>query len=139
MTKQIADTWQPRLKFTKSGKPVMARPHEATFRGIHNASKSKALIVLYRRNQLGQAALSLAELAESSGVKYSYLESRLAKWVKWDYLIRKVKQGNNRPVYCYSIAARGIHFVEKRIPKKRLLDYKAEIREHRVKNNAEGY
>ncbi|MFC2022043.1 hypothetical protein ACFLTR_02360 [Chloroflexota bacterium] len=95
----------------------------------------RPLIVLYHRiNRLAASTgLSLKELSEQSGVKYSYLESRLAKWVKWEYIIRKVKQGDNRPVYCYSIASRGIHFVEDRIPRDRLQDYIAEIREHKAK------
>lgn len=129
MSKQIADTWTPRLKYTKNGKTVIARPHEATFKGRHNACKSKVLIVLYKIRGYPKG-LSLSELARDTGVKYSYLESRLGKWVQWDYIDRKIKQGDNRPVYCYYISARGIHFVEKRIPKKRRLDYEAEIREH---------
>jgi hypothetical protein len=60
--------------------------------------------------------------------------SRVGKWVAWDYLVRKIKQGMNRPVYSYSIAKRGEHFIEDRIPRERLKDYLEEIRASRVKS-----
>ncbi len=108
-------------------------PHEATFNGIHNASKSKVLITLYHhRHKLGNnGGLSLRELSIYSGVPYSYLESRLGKWAKWKYVLRKVKMGGNRPVFCYEIAARGEKFVEIRIPADRREDYVKEIRQWR--------
>jgi hypothetical protein len=113
----------------KDGKLIIARPHEATFKGKHNACKSKVLIVLYHRKYrlVDNTGLSLKELADASGVKYFYLETRLSKWVEWGYVIRKIKMGGNRPVYCYLIAKRGQQFVERRIPKNRLQDYIVEI------------
>ena len=136
----IPNNWE-RLIHTKDGKLVIARPHEATFNGCHNACKSKALITLYhwKKKLRATTGLSLKELAESSGVTYNYLGSRVAKWVEWGYLNRKVKMGGNRPVYCYYIAERGIQFVEYRIPRERLQDYIDEIREYRAKNNAKRY
>lgn len=119
---------------TKEGKLVIARPHEATFNGRHNACKSKALIVLYHRKyKLHQSTgLTLKELSRASGVSYSYLKSRLGKWVSWGYLLRKITNGTNRPVYSYSIGKRGRHFVEDRIPKDILSQYIEDIKALRV-------
>jgi len=115
---------------TSEGKLVTARPHEATFNGRHNCCKSKTLVVLYHRKQKisETTGLTLRELSLASGVSYAYLKSRLAKWVEWKYLVRKMTDGINRPVYSYLIGERGEHFVEDRIPRERLVEYVAEIR-----------
>jgi hypothetical protein len=122
--------WMPRPIHTKEGKLVIARPHEATFNGRHNACKSKALIVLYHRKyKLHQATgLTLKELSQASGVSYSYLKSRLAKWVEWDYLHRKIGESNGGPVYFYTISKRGKHFIEDRIPRDILSRYIEDIK-----------
>jgi hypothetical protein len=119
---------------TKNGKAVIARPHEATFKGCHNSSKSKALIILYHRKHklLQTTGLTLKELSIASGSSYAYLKSRLAKWVEWKYITRKITVGTNRPVYSYSIVERGEHFVEDRIPKDRLAEYIEEIRTNKL-------
>jgi len=114
---------------TKEGKFVMAHPHEATFRGRHNAVKAKVLIILHR---LEGRALSLSELANVTGESYGYIGSRLAKWVEWGYLKRSIKLGINRPVYGYSIAKRGVRFVKYRIPHSRKLDYLTELNRHKA-------
>lgn len=119
---------------TKDGEVVVATPHEATFKGKHNACKAKTLIVLYhRKNKLNhKTGLSITELTDATGVSYNYLGSRLAYWHRWGYILRHIKQGNTRPVYSYSIALRGSHFVEDRIPPDRRRDYIIDIRRDAV-------
>lgn len=113
---------------TKDGKFVIARPHEATFNGRHNAVKAKVLIILYK---LDGKALSIAELAEATGEAYGYIGSRASKWVEWGYLKRGIKLYSGRPVFGYSIARRGVRFVKYRIPLSRKQAYLAEVEAYR--------
>ena len=115
----------------KDGKTRIAHPHIATFRGKHNASKSKILLICYHQKFMEQSTIgfSARELAEISGVSYSYLKKRLSKWVEWKYLLRKATAGpHGKPVFVYSIATRGSHFLEDRAPKEKLDQYLREIR-----------
>ena len=97
----------------------------ATFRGRHNAVKSKALITLLAEKEWG--SLTVRELANKSGEDYLYLMSRMGLWTKWHYVIRRTKAGDIRPVYCYSIGKRGEDFIQYRIPPAVLKRYQAEL------------
>lgn len=122
---------------SKEGKLIISRPHKASFHGIHNASKSKVLIVLYwLKNTVGDnTGLSVKELAEKSGCNYDYLKTRLGKWHDWRYVSRRaVGQVVGRPIYKYSIAQRGEHFIEDIIPKDILSRYIDEIKSHSNEN-----
>lgn len=106
----------------------MAR--ESIFKGVHNASKSKALIVLYhRKHKLGLAAgLNLQELHLQSGVNYDYLRARLTFWHRWGYVSRRPVAAKGRPVYEYTIAQKGVRFIESVIPRDKLVQFIAEIK-----------
>lgn len=110
--------------------------HIATFNGRHNSNISKTLIVLYSRKQRGiTAGLSAKELHLATGVSYDNLRAKLTKWYNWRYLDRRaVGVDGGRPHYVYTIAERGIHFVEDRIPLDRYNDYITEIKTFRARN-----
>jgi len=132
----VKNSWMPRPVTTRTGKTVLAHVHKASFKGVHNATKSKVFIVLYhRRFKLGEhTGLSLHEIVDNTGANYHYLTGRLLKWIQWGYVKRKPGQAEGRPVFLYTIAKRGKHFIEHRLPKDKLQQYTAEIREHRKTN-----
>ena len=108
----------------------MFQPVIATFNGRHNEAKSKALITLLDYKEQGLGGLTLKELARQSSVSYEYLKSRLGKWYEWKYVTRRATVNVDRPVYSYSIAARGRHFVEDIIPSDVLAQYMIELKEY---------
>jgi hypothetical protein len=118
---------------TRDGRTVIARPHEATFNGLHNSAKARTLIVLYHlKHKLSDTrGLTLKQLAITSGVSYSTLKSSLGDWYMWKYVKRRVIEGTTRPMFSYVIGQRGEHFVENRIPRNRLQDYITEISAYR--------
>ena len=115
----------------KDGVTCVTRPHFATFNDKHNASRSKVYMVLwYRKYQSHKnTGLTVSQLHEQTGVKYDTIKTRIALWVKWEFLKRELDVSNGRPVYLYSIDNRGRHFVEDIIPKEWLKEYARQIRE----------
>ena len=116
-------------------RPTGYRPHIATFSGVHNASKAKVLIILNHRkyNLRLSTGLNVRQLHLESGVNYNYLRSRLGKWFKWKYLSRKAyDDGNGRPMFYYTIAVRGEHFIEYILPNDVFTRYINEINEYRT-------
>ena len=106
-------------------------PREATFKGAHNASKCKTLLLLYhRKHKLGLGTgLSARDIHLQSGVGYDYLRARLGVWFKWGYLSRRLTINyTGKPAFSYTIAKRGEHFIENRVPQEALDRYIAEIR-----------
>jgi hypothetical protein len=115
----------------KDGKTRIAHPHIVTFKGKHNASKSKILLICYHQKFMEHSTIgfSARQLATASGVSYGYLKKRLPKWVEWQYLLRKATAGpQGKPLFIYSIASRGSHFLEDRAPKEKLDQCLREIR-----------
>ena len=108
---------------TKAPLILRARIHMATFRGRHNATKSKVLIVLYHFNEKGYfKGFDVNDLAERTMCPLSSIKSGVCRWTKWRYLTRI----DSTP-YRYKIAHRGIHFVDNIIPDARLADYILEM------------
>jgi predicted ArsR family transcriptional regulator len=110
------------------------RPHTATFNGSHNASKTKALVVLYHRKHTLRlnTGLSSLQLHQQSGVSYDTLRSHLKRWVEYRYLARRPADSHRgRPVYYYTIAARGEHFIQDIVPRDVLDRYVKEIKQSR--------
>ncbi len=106
----------------------MYRPNIATFRGSHNRSKSLVLLLLLDRRARGLPGLGVKALASNTGVPYNSLRALLGNWVKWGYLTRKVSKSNtDLPIYSYSIATRGEHFVKERIPRDKLSEYAMDL------------
>ena len=111
------------------------RSHFATFRGVHNASKTKVLIILYlRKYQLRlKTGLNVRELHTQSGVNYDYLRSRLGTWCEWEYVSRRAyDDGTGRPMFYYTIAPRGEHFIQHIVPKEVLNRYLNEINQYHI-------
>ncbi len=109
--------------------------HYATFNGVHNHIKAKALIVLgHRRAKLGTTTgLDCVELAGQAGVDLLYVRSKIAAWTNWKYINRKAgANAQGRPVYTYSIAARGVKFIEQRTPREVITALVKEIKEKRT-------
>ncbi len=105
-------------------------PHKATFKGVHNAVKTKVLMVLYDRElQKGiSTGLTARQLHFESGVNYDTLRSELGKWHSWGYVSRRGKDdGQGRAIWHYYLAARGKHFLENRVPAKVLKRYQSEL------------
>lgn len=129
--------FESRRYVSSKGQEFETRPHFATFNAKHNASKVKALIVLYHRAfTLRQTSgLTLGDLHRQSGVDYFYLKTRLAKWVGWKYLQKHIVCKNGKPCYSYNIAERGKHFIEDIVPAEWLKAYIAEIRTFKTSQN----
>jgi len=111
------------------------QPHLASFNGIHNASKTKALIILdhYKHKLRLSTGLNVRQLHSESGVNYDYLRSRLGKWFKWKYVSRRAHDdGTGRPMFYYTIAARGEHFINHIVPNDVLARYITEINQYRT-------
>lgn len=110
--------------------------HLATFRGIHNASKTKALMVLYDRllNQGITTGLTALELHLASGVNYNTLRSRLSRWNAWGYVKRRGNASRGKPILMYTLGERGKHFLEDRVPAKVLKRFETEIQAWRSKD-----
>lgn len=100
---------------TKDGRLIIPVDHIADFTGGNNASKSKVLIFLLH---IGDTRYMTArELADKTGVSYSYLKARLSFWFNIRYLNRKVRApAKGKPSWSYCIAERGRDFVLDRIP-----------------------
>lgn len=109
-------------------------PHIAYFGGNNNSIKSKTLLLLHHyKNQLNNnTGLTLMELHKLTGCNYESLKASMSKWVRWHYILRH----NGQP-YRYIIAARGIRFVEQRIPLDIFNRYVSEINNHlsNIKND----
>lgn len=88
----------------------------ATFNGVHNASKSKILLVLAGAKANGERGLTLRKLAARTDVPYSSINSSVGKWIRWKYITRVPSMEGSRPVFLYKIAARGERFIIERIP-----------------------
>ncbi len=82
-------------------------PKPAKFTNSQNSSKSKMLLLLWRRKyQLGiSEGLTLRQIFLGSGVSHSYLKSRSYLWLRWRY-IRKGPDGR------FSIDRKGRRFIE---------------------------
>ncbi len=82
-------------------------PKPAKFTDSQNASKSKALLLLWHRKyQLGISnGLTLREVFLGTGAHHSYLKSRSHLWVRWGYI---KKDNEDR----FSIDRKGKKFVE---------------------------
>ncbi len=86
----------------------------ASFNGLHNAAKSKTLLLLYfHRYQLGKrTGLPVRDIYLRSGCNYNYLLSRLCWWTRWKYISRYSDTGfDGKPVFFYKIAPRGKRFL----------------------------
>ncbi|OGN91988.1 MAG: hypothetical protein A2Z75_05325 [Chloroflexi bacterium RBG_13_50_10] len=82
----------------------------ASFRGKHNASKSKCLLMLEysetARQQRGW--LTARQLAFLTGIPYASILASLPKWVRWKIVIRKkAKLTSGREAYIYQLAPKG--------------------------------
>lgn len=114
--------------FCKDGRVLTAHGHVANFKHKSNSAKSRVLILLYHRlfTLKVSSGLTCRQLSDQSGVSFFYLKHRLGKWTDWHYLLRT----SARP-FKYRISARGIHFVECRIPEQRLSEYTVAIKASR--------
>ena len=121
---------------TRTGKHIETRPHFAALDDKHNASKSKVFIVLYHRKYKAHnnTGLGVGDLHKQSGVNYDYIKSRVTKWCGWKYLDRRTRDTDaGRPLYVYTLAERGRHFIEDILPREWLKRYISEIKTFRAK------
>ncbi len=113
---------------------IQRRPHFATFNGSHNSMKSKVLMWLYHRNiEKGDpTGMSARELSNEIGCKFGSLETHLIFYVRpCRYLEREMCFNNTREVWHYTIAERGVHFVEDRLTLEARDRFLAEIMAYR--------
>ena len=110
---------------SREGKLIQPKPHQACFLGRNNSVKSKCLMVLYSRQQAGQGGLTLRQLASITGASLAYLENKSGRWWEWRYVNRS-KTGHHWH-YSYTIAKRGVHFLQDRLPDDKFEQYQAEI------------
>lgn len=104
------------------------------WRGIHNISKTKALLVLYDRkhHKKDNSGLGVHELHLQSGVDYDYLRTKLAAWARWGYLNRRPIESKGRATWAYTIASKGDRFITEIVPREVLQRCVAEIRASRT-------
>jgi len=113
---------------------IVRQPHRATFRGQHNGSKAKVLLVLYDLMYTHgiNKGFNAEEIHLLSGVPINTVKSRLSKWHEWNYVSRRAQtNGNGKPAFFYYLGARGKHFIEERIPADKLKRYIEEIKTFR--------
>jgi len=82
----------------------------ASFKGKHNGTKSKCLIVLeYSVTSKEQGYwLTAHQLSSLTGVPYASILASLPKWVRWKIVIRKkAKLTGGREAYIYQLAPNG--------------------------------
>ena len=103
------------------------------WRGIHNISKTKALLVLYDRkhHKKDNSGLGVLALHRLSGVDYDYLRTKLSTWCRWNYLSRSPVESKGRAIWAYTIATKGERFIES-VPREVLQRCVAEIRASRT-------
>lgn len=103
-------------------------------------SNNNTFGIAYKYHKIGlNTGLNVRDIHLQSGVDYDYLRSRLRKWHEWGYLNRKpVDTGKGRPVYAYTIARRGEHFIEDIVPRDILNQYIAEIRAFKANEVKQG-
>ena len=122
----------------KDGDIVVSKPHIATFNGKHNASKTKMLLVLYQRSIRGLPGLTARGIVLESGLNHNYVRVKLSKLCEWGYLSRRAVDGGKcGPVYRYSIAKRGEHFLLDIVPDEKLKEYIHEIEVYKENKLAE--
>lgn len=81
-----------------------------SFRGKHNATKSKCLLILgyseTARQQRGW--LTARQLAALTGIPYASVLASLPKWVQWKIVIRKeARLTSGKEAYIYQLAPKG--------------------------------
>jgi hypothetical protein len=80
----------------------------ASFKGKHNATKSKCLIMLeYSATSKEQGHwLTARQLSSLTGISYASILASLPKWVRWKIVVRKrARLANGREVYIYQASA----------------------------------
>ena len=84
--------------------------YRVSFEGIHNATRSKCLIVLYDRYLGGEhrKGLTVRELAQQAGVNLFSVKSKIMLWCKWKYLL-----GYKTDPYTFKIAERGRKWIDR--------------------------
>jgi len=81
-----------------------------SFKGCHNASKSKCLLMLeYSETAKEQNGwLTAQQLSYLTGIPYASILASLPKWIRWKILIRKkAKLTNGRGAFIYQLAPKG--------------------------------
>jgi len=102
----------------------------ASFKGPHNATKSKCLIMLeYSVTSKEQGYwLTAHQLSSLTGISYASILASLSKWVRWKIVLRKkAKLANGREVYIYQAAAKGRAWLGRHVWHMPLQRYQAEV------------
>ena len=102
------------------------------FRGTHNHSKTKMLIILYDRKHYKHIStgLGVRELHLQSGVDYDYLRTKLVKWAQWGYLNRRPVESKGRATWAYTIDAKGERFIKDILPPEVLRECVEAVKAH---------
>ncbi len=100
---------------------------QATFKGKHNAVKSKCLVFLSLHSNESFTARELSENVPDAS--YKSLLTLLFRWYQWAYVSRRPgsKDSTGWHVYRYRIAQRGQDFIENRVPSDLLNDLLKEV------------
>lgn len=109
---------------------IVKRIKPASFKGKHNATKSKCLIMLeYSATSKEQRYwLTARQLSSLTGISYGSVLASLPKWVDWKIAIRKkAKLANGREVYIYQTAAKGRAWLRRHTCRMPLQRYQAEV------------
>lgn len=110
---------------SKDGRTIVPFNHYIDFTGKNNNSKGKVLIWLLHIKGKHRTA---RQLHDETGVNYNYLRARLSFWYNIRYLNRHaILPSKGRPVWAYSIAERGEHFVNDMMPIEKRNDFTTEI------------
>lgn len=109
---------------------IVKQIKRASFKGKHNATKSKCLVMLeYSATSKEQRYwLTAHQLSSLTGISYGSVLASLPKWVDWKIVIRKrARLANGREVYIYQAAAKGRAWLGRHASHMPLQRYQAEV------------
>ena len=108
--------------------------YPATFRGKHNSTKGRALLLLWiwKHIQHRRKGLPCRKLAIYSRCGIASVFTGVTKWTKWGYIERKLCKVGNQQLYTYRLAEKGERFckrmpVEVRVRLLRSMDFAGDI------------
>lgn len=89
---------------------IVTQIKPASFKGKHNATKSKCLIMLELSATSKEQGywLTARQLSSLTGISYGSILASLPKWVAWKIVLRKkAKLADGREVYIYQASMKG--------------------------------
>jgi len=94
---------------SKSDKMTVQDIKTPSFKGKHNAIKSKCFIILFNRQLANERGLTLSELARETGSNYKSLSVLIGRWIRWRYIGFRQYPGGRQ----YHLLKRGANWINR--------------------------